>query len=213
MINISPIVIDITIVALFLIPVIIGYRRGGVASILGIARTFLCILCAFIAAPFVKGFLIKNTTVHNIITERIDSILQSSLNGEYFYSMLPYGAESSDHSGVISSNSLSGLICNVILSILSFILIFAVLKILLFLLIRYFSQRKDGMLLRKADRIVGLFIGMIEGAVLVCFVLLLVIPLLSLTEPETAKPVATAIQNSEMCDIFYYNNPILKFIY
>lgn len=213
MIYINPLIIDIGLVALFLMPVVDGYKRGGVASILSIARTFLCLLCAFIAAPFIKDFLVKHTTIHKIIIGRIDSILQSSLNGEYFYSLLPYGAESSEHGSVIPGNSLSGLICNIILSILSFILIFAILKIVLFILIKYFSQKKDGILLRKADRIIGVLIGAVEGSILVCFVLLLAIPLLSLTEPESAKPVAAAIQNSEMCDLFYYNNPILKFIY
>ena len=107
------------------------------------------------------------------------------------------------------TESLATTFADAILAILSFVLIFLVIKFILWLLLRGFSKRHRDGLSGCLDGLFGLVAGAVKGAILVLLFLALLMPFINFVSPDSADAVMKTLSESYIAGFLYDHNVIL----
>lgn len=95
------------------------------------------------------------------------------------------------------------------ITVISFIIIVLVVKLILHILVRPASSRKKHGVLKLPDRLLGMAIGGAKGIVVVFVLMTVLVPIVAFAEPQTSEWLVKELENSYIAGTLYENNLLL----
>ena len=210
-----PIIIDLVILAIFILCVIIGYVRGLTGSLIKILSFVLSIVIAFILFIPISNLIIDNTQIDENIEQ---SIREMIIGEEQEEEKMPeaitdYIAEQVENASDSAKEAIAESTArNVTLTIVkagTWIALFIVARILLIFLKFITSLIAKLPVIKQCDKLGGIIYGILEGLIVI-YILLAII---SFVSPMTNGALVNAIDESFVGSIMYNNNLLLKIIF
>lgn len=194
------IVVDIVIVAIILLSVFLGYRKGLIALAIKLCAFIIAIVIAFILYKPVSNFVINTTnideTIENSILEKVNDVIKEDkdkeLESELIESaktgMLPETAKT------ISDNIVSGGVM---------ILLFIIARIGLIFVTSLANVVAKVPVIKQINKTGGIIYGFLRGTILI-YVVLLLISVIGQINPKNS--VYLDVNESYIGKIMYENN-------
>ena len=204
-------IIDLILITIVVICLVLGFRKGFLYTIVHSLGWLIALAGAFFLSEPVSGLIKEHTGIY----DRIYRLMLSNFTGpadtaSTYYESLPdvIGNKANEVTGNITE-SLATTFADAILAILSFVLIFLVIKFILWLLLRGFSKRHRDGLSGCLDGMFGLVAGAVKGAILVLLFLALLMPFINFVSPDSADAVMKTLSESYIAGFLYDHNVIL----
>lgn len=181
------ILLDILLIAVFAILVFQGWRRGFFKSVLRVGRLILSVVLTVIFGSSVAAWMDEtfiNPPVYKAVFDKLSSIadeVAATANGsvDAMVEKIPEGFR--DHLDLSSvdptaglnalveewSNTVAGSISLVIATVLGYVLLFVACFLVLTVVIAIVGKLAKLPLLKTADKILGLVMGVVSGAIAV----------------------------------------------
>ncbi len=211
------IVVDLIIVAVMLLFIFLGYKKGLTGSLIKLLSFVIAIVLAVILYKPVGNVVIENTTIDDNIRTSLNETFgvqenkQEEKNEENVPSsiMNNINKEIENATDEVKTNVIDETTKTVVY-VGSAIVIFLAVKVVLLIVSLFTSQITKLPIIRQVDKIGGLAYGAIEGVVIV-YALLAVISLTSVIWANNA--VVMAIGKSTLGEMLYNNNIILNLLF
>ena len=211
------IVVDLIIVALMLLFIFLGYKKGLTGSLIKLLSFVIAIVLAVILYKPVGNVVIENTTIDDNIRTSLNETFgvqenkQEEKNEENVPSsiMNNINKEIENATDEVKTNVIDETTKTVVY-VGSAIVIFLAVKVVLLIVSLFTSQITKLPIIRQVDKIGGLAYGAIEGVVIV-YAILAVISLTSVIWANNA--VVMAIGKSTLGEMLYNNNIILNLLF
>ena len=210
------IIVDIAILAIIVLCIIIGYVRGLTGSLIKILSFVLSIIIAFVLFIPVSNLIINNTEIDENLESSIrNMIIQDEQNEDenmpeaitdYIGQKIDQAADDAKEAIVDSTAR------DVALTIVkagTWIALFIIARILLIFLRFITSLIAKLPVIKQFDKLGGIIYGLIEGLIIVYFLLALI----SFISPMLNGTLANAIDESFVGSMMYNNNLLLKIIF
>ena len=209
------IVVDLIIVAVMLLFIFLGYKKGLTGSLIKLLSFVIAIVLAVILYKPVGNVVIENTTIDDNIRTSLNETFgvqenkQEEKNEENVPSsiMNNINKEIENATDEVKTNVIDETTKTVVY-VGSAIVIFLAVKVVLLIVSLFTSQITKLPIIRQVDKIGGLAYGAIEGIVIV-YAILAVISLTSVIWANNA--VVMAIGKSTLGEMLYNNNIILNY--
>ena len=209
------IIVDLIIIAVVLLFIFLGYKKGLTGSLIKLLSFIIAIVVAFVLYKPVANAVIENTVIDdNIRTtlsatlgvedktenteENVPSTIMDNINKEIEIATDEVKANVIDHTTITIVNIGSGIV------------IFLAVRVILVLISLFAKILTDLPVIKQVDKLGGLAYGTIEGIVIV-YAVLAVISLTSVIWANNA--VVTAIAKSSLGEMLYNNNIILNLLF
>lgn len=174
--------IDLIIAGILILFVFRGYRRGVIASLIGIIGWAVSFIAAFLLYPFAIDFLDAKTGIRSTITEHIVSYVKNRMISQMSTpdgSQLPDAVRAVLHSSSSSELAVKAAeaaepLANLFMDIVAFIAVLVLFRIL-FKIIQMISMHftgEDHGIVGIMNSLGGLFFGLVEGIILSYLLLL-----------------------------------------
>lgn len=211
------IVVDLIIVAVMLLFIFLGYKKGLTGSLIKLLSFVIAIVLAVILYKPVGNVVIENTTIDDNIRTSLNETFgvqenkQEEKNEENVPSsiMNNINKEIENATDEVKTNVIDETTKTVVY-VGSAIVIFLAAKVVLLIVSLFTSQITKLPIIRQVDKIGGLAYGAIEGVVIV-YAILAVISLTSVIWANNA--VVMAIGKSTLGEMLYNNNIILNLLF
>ena len=211
------IVVDLIIVAVMLLFIFLGYKKGLTGSLIKLLSFVIAIVLAVILYKPVGNVVIENTTIDDNIRTSLNETFgvqenkQEEKNEENVPSsiMNNINKEIENATDEVKTNVIDETTKTVVY-VGSAIVIFLAVKGVLLIVSLFTSQITKLPIIRQVDKIGGLAYGAIEGVVIV-YAILAVISLTSVIWANNA--VVMAIGKSTLGEMLYNNNIILNLLF
>ena len=211
------IVVDLIIVAVMLLFIFLGYKKGLTGSLIKLLSFVIAIVLAVILYKPVGNVVIENTTIDDNIRTSLNETFgvqenkQEEKNEENVPSsiMNNINKEIENATDEVKTNVIDETTKTVVY-VGSAIVIFLAVKVVLLIVSLFTSQITKIPIIRQVDKIGGLAYGAIEGIVIV-YAILAVISLTSVIWANNA--VVMAIGKSTLGEMLYNNNIILNLLF
>ncbi len=210
------IIVDIAILAIIVLCIIIGYVRGLTGSLIKIVSFVLSLIIAFVLFIPVSNLIINNTEIDENLESSIrNMIIQDEQNEDenmpeaitdYIGQKIDQAADDAKEAIVDSTAR------DVALTIVkagTWIALFIIARILLIFLRFITSLIAKLPVIKQFDKLGGIIYGLIEGLIIVYFLLALI----SFISPMLNGTLANAIDESFVGSMMYNNNLLLKIIF
>ena len=211
--------VDIIIILILILWAFIGYKRGFLKGLTGIASLIVSVLVTMCLFTQMADFL-KTTAVYETIYENIEKSLISSEESE---SKTKDSERSSDitelllggiNDGVqeIKDGVVSAIVektADIAIKMLSAVIVFLVVRILTAVLVKAFGIVRKLPLIGIFDGFLGAILGVARGFFTVYIVLMSVAVCVSFNSENV---VADKINQSEFAKVMYNNNIFLDFV-
>ena len=210
------IIVDIAILAIIVLCIIIGYVRGLTGSLIKIVSFVLSLIIAFVLFITVSNLIINNTEIDENLESSIrNMIIQDEQNEDenmpeaitdYIGQKIDQAADDAKEAIVDSTAR------DVALTIVkagTWIALFIIARILLIFLRFITSLIAKLPVIKQFDKLGGIIYGLIEGLIIVYFLLALI----SFISPMLNGTLANAIDESFVGSMMYNNNLLLKIIF
>ena len=210
------IIVDIVILAIIVLCIIIGYVRGLTGSLIKIVSFVLSLIIAFVLFIPVSNLIINNTEIDENLESSIrNMIIQDEQNEDenmpeaitdYIGQKIDQAADDAKEAIVDSTAR------DVALTIVkagTWIALFIIARILLIFLRFITSLIAKLPVIKQFDKLGGIIYGLIEGLIIVYFLLALI----SFISPMLNGTLANAIDESFVGSMMYNNNLLLKIIF
>lgn len=226
--------IDITILVILLISCLLGARKGFAATITSLFGWFVSTVCGLVFFDTVKKFIEANTPIdeffNGIILERLvlaatgigtgtkpegslsyDTI--PDLFGNFFTSINPQLA---DGFNAAAENAVSKMlegtaqsITSILMSVISFLILVLGIKLVSRLILMLFSKQNNKGLTGFVDGLAGFAFGAVRGLFLIFIFLGLLVPILTLINPDFSQLAMDDFSKSKAGDFLYQHNLML----
>lgn len=203
-------ILDIIILVILIVPMALGLFRGFLYMLLHTLSWVAALTAAFfltgpVAAMLGDGF------VGNMVSE---SISQKADGSSDFLYVASEGLPDIMRGGLmVTADSVSDIFVNLmtsaIVSVISFLLIVFLIKLVLRLLVRPVTKRRSGTLISGADKLLGLAVGFMEGILLVFIFLALLVVIVNFTWGGNAAGIVSSLEDSVIAGALYDNNLLL----
>lgn len=229
-------VLDIVVIVILGLSVLAGLYRGFLVSVLNIAAFFLACVLAYVCHPMVAENIKQNQDIYPIMStyaegsEKINDVELAradiadvsftQLNEIINRANLPIPVdtaiknnianESFEEEGVTRlGDYFNESIVNVAINIISFLIVFVVVRLALAVIIHGVNYAVKFPVLRQFDGILGAGFGFIRGFFM-CFVVFAVVPLILLV--ISIEPITDLLDKSILASFFYKSNFLLGMI-
>lgn len=210
------IIVDLIIIAIVLLFVFIGYKKGLTGSLIKLLSFVIAVALAFMLYKPVANAIIENTEIDDNIKEAITRTFNQEDNNE---------KEGEKNTPLTMVENINNEIENAtnevkttiieettktIINVASAIVIYIIVRIILLIVSLFASQITKLPLIKQADEIGGIVYGAVEGIVIV-YIALSIISLISVIWVDNIA--VTAITKSVLGNMLYNNNIILKLVF
>lgn len=221
------IIVDLVLLIIIVGNIIIGYKQGLVKILFNMFSSIIAIIFVFILYKPTTNFIMSYTHIPNsvetAISDKVQILLQNGIE-----SQTNEISEGSSMMGILKSyigdemgtmveqtteniaKTLSHEITYKIISVFSFIILFAIIRLFLFALRNYIIWVAELPLINVLNGFGGVIYGVIKGVLLV-YVGLAVVSLLLPIYGDTS--IVTAIRASHLGSIMFNNNILLNLIF
>ena len=209
------IIVDLVILAIFIICIIIGYVRGLTGSLIKILSFVLSIVIAFILFVPISNLIINNTQIDDNLEQSIREMIignneEEQKMPEAITDYIQQQVESaSDSAKEAIADSTAREVSLTIVKAGTWIVLFIVARILLIFLKFITALIAKLPVIKQFDKLGGIIYGVIEGLIII-YVLLAII---SFVSPMTNGALTNAIEQSYVGSMMYNNNLLLKIIF
>ncbi len=224
---------DVVALMLLLAFALIGLAKGFVKSFFSIFGTIIALLLAIILAPSVASFLERSTSIATAISGGLETFIKNIVGEEVINLTLLEASENAlEKAGVggwiisliLSFKGLEGLPLDVtvgqlicptfayyIVVVLSVVLLFIILKVIMFLVGQIVKDMYKIKLVEKTDKWLGFLIGLINGIVTINFVMLIlsIIPISWLQDFYVSISTSNVLKFISTINVYGY---LLNFI-
>lgn len=210
------IIVDLVILAIFVMCIIIGYVRGLTGSIIKILSFVLSLIIAFVLFVPVSNFIINNTQIDENIEQTVREMIigedstQEEKMPEAITDYIAQKIESaSDSAKEAIADSTAREVSLIIVKAGTWIGLFIIAKILLIFLRFITSLIAKLPVIKQFDKVGGVIYGILEGIVIIY----LLLAIISFVSPMINGTLASAIEGSFIGSMLYNNNLLLKIIF
>ena len=209
------IIVDLVILAIFIICIIIGYVRGLTGSLIKILSFVLSIVIAFILFVPISNLIINNTQIDDNLEQSIREMIignneEEQKMPEAITDYIQQQVESaSDSAKEAIADSTAREVSLTIVKAGTWIVLFIVARILLIFLKFITALIAKLPVIKQFDKLGGIIYGVIEGLIII-YVLLAII---SFVSPMTNGALTNAIEQSYVGSMMNNNNLLLKIIF
>ena len=204
-------VMDIAILAVLVLTIFFSMRKGFALTVAGFFKGFASLIIAWIFCDDLALWLMNSTPVGTRAAERISEGLSAKWESSDIYMALPdlfkESGGSSAAGSMISQSSVR--IAELLLTILCFVAIVFLLRVVLGLLGRAFSHKYNEGFAGVMDWFLGLILGSVLGVLYVFVFLALLLPVVGLFMPEQCETVMGWLDSSVIAGDLYNNNLLL----
>lgn len=203
-------VLDIITAALIVIPMGIGMARGFLYILVRLLGWIGAVVGAAFGAPVLRRYLADGT-----VGEHVHEALQAQFDGASDSTEAVTEGLPSILSGIIDQtvdNTVDMVVAameGMILTLISFLLIAVVIRLLLIFVIRPMTKRKSRSPISFFNKLGGLVVGGAEGLLLAFLFLAALIPVMNMSSPETAASIAESLKFSYLAGALYDGNLLL----
>ncbi len=212
----------IGVLAILVINALIGLRVGFIKTIFSLVSMMIALLLTVWLSPNVNTMLKSNDKFHDMITERVEKMLdlqeekEGITDGEEFIEGLPLPKsiketliENKDKGIGNIKDYITEYVTGVIINAFAFILTFVLALIVLWALCFALDIISKLPLLNQINKLAGLAAGLLHGLVIVwlAFILLTVFG-----GAKFGQEAFVMIEKSEILSYIYNNNMLLKFV-
>lgn len=209
------IIIDVVLVAILVLNIIVGYRKGLVNVVFNICAFLLAIVITFIFYKPVSNMIMDNTQIDEKIR---DMIINTNQGGpeiqennertdlqQYIDNMIENTAEEAKTEALdVVANIMASRGIEILTGILLFIAIRIVLVILKFIL----EGIAEIPIIKQFNEVGGLLYGVIKGVIIIFLLLTLLFFVVSINGNGI---ISEAIQDSHITKFLYENNIIVNY--
>lgn len=204
-------VMDIAILAVLVLTIFFSMRKGFALTVAGFFKGFASLIIAWIFCDDLALWLMNSTPVGTRAAERISEGLSAKWESSDIYMALPdlfkESGGSSAAGSMISQGSVR--IAELLLTILCFVAIVFLLRVVLGLLGRAFSHKYNEGFAGVMDWFLGLILDSVLGVLYVFVFLALLLPVVGLFMPEQCETVMGWLDSSVIAGDLYNNNLLL----
>ncbi|MBQ8589623.1 MAG: CvpA family protein [Firmicutes bacterium] len=203
---------DIAIAAIVLLSAVFGFISGFVKTFLHTVGWIVSIVLGYIWYPQLKAFLIENTNYYIAMRDTVNSRLDAAAGNaitDSFGNIPDVLRRAFLAASETLTTSLADTITNLFFSLISLIIIVALIKLVFWILIQLFSRTKNDGFVGFTDGILGFGFGLVKGVLLVLILLALMVPVSNFADTTF---FTDAIDQSQVAKILYHANPILLFV-
>lgn len=202
---------DIAIAAIILLSAVFGFTSGFVKTFLHTVGWILSIVLGFIWYPQMKTFLIEHTNYYSSMRDSVSGRLSEAAGSAISdsFGSIPDVLQRAFSSATQSlSSSLADAVTNWFFSILTLVIIIAVIKFIFWVLIQLFSKTKNDGFTGMTDGLLGFGFGALKGFFLVLILMALLVPISNFA--DTAF-FTESIESSTIGSFLYNSNLLLWF--
>lgn len=219
------IIVDLIIVAVLILFIVIGYKKGLTGSLIKLASFAIALVLAFILYKPVANIVKDNTQ----IDETIESAIINTFSKEEMTNKERESSESTDNLPETIVKNINNEIesattearnniiaetakdtTNTIMNVGSGLVIFIAVRFILFIISLFAHEITKLPIIKQIDKVGGIAYGLVEGMVII----LIILGIISLTSVIWSDNiVVTAITKSTIGEILYNNNIILKMLF
>ena len=200
------IIVDLVILAIFIICIIIGYVRGLTGSLIKILSFVLSIVIAFILFVPISNLIINNTQIDDNLEQSIREMIIGNTITDYIQQQVESASDSAKEA---IADSTAREVSLTIVKAGTWIVLFIVARILLIFLRFITALIAKLPVIKQFDKLGGIIYGVIEGLIII-YVLLAII---SFVSPMTNGALTNAIEQSYVGSMMYNNNLLLEIIF
>lgn len=207
-------ILDIIVIVIMVLCLVFGFRRGFVHTFVHTLGWFGAMVAAFFFTSQLKDLLTEKTTLYDqIFTMFSDKLSLSTDSVTSSAATLPLILNRSINSATAeASNLLSTKLADLTMTILCFVIIFIVVKALLFFITLAFSRKQNKGFVGFFDGLLGLVAGMIRGIIFVFIFLALLLPITNLVSPASTQLILNSLSASYFSRTLYDSNFIVLII-
>lgn len=220
------IIIDLVIVAIFVVCIAIGYVKGLTGSLLKIVSFVLALVISFILFKPIANFVIDHTNWDENLEQAIKQMLikeneteEITQNSEQENQSMPdvimnYINEAVEQAGTEAKNAIvektARQVAITIVNTIVLISLFLISRIILMLIKSLAELLTKLPVIKQCDKIGGVIYGLLE-ALIITYVILAIISFMSPMLAQTS--IIKGMQESYLGNLFYNNNLLLKIIF
>ena len=211
------IVIDIVVIAILVLNIIIGYKKGLINVVFNILAFFIAIIITFILYKPVSNFIINNTEIDDKIKQTIieNSKKENNTDNEKTESsniIQKYVENSIKNAEEEAKEKTIELVANTIsirgVEILTGILLFIVTRLILIVLGFITKFVANLPLIKQFNEIGGVLYGLLKGLLIIYIILTIMFFVVSINQKGI---ISETIENSYITKILYDNNIIVNY--
>lgn len=211
------IVIDIVVIAILVLNIIIGYKKGLINVVFNILAFFIAIIITFILYKPVSNFIINNTEIDDKIKQTIieNSKKEDNSDNEKTESsniIQKYVENSIKNAEEDAKEKTIELVANTIsirgVEILTGILLFIVTRLILIVLGFITKFVANLPLIKQFNEIGGVLYGLLKGLLIIYIILTIMFFVVSINQKGI---ISETIENSYITKILYDNNIIVNY--
>lgn len=223
--------LDIIIIAIIVISVLNGLVRGFIKTLFGLTALLIAVILTWMLTPPISQMVIDETSFDEMISEKsvellhieemlnvnmdttaaVKTLNDLSLPGNVIESLVEnYTPQIMDALNVDGIGAyIGGSLSVMAVKALTFVVLFIVISLILNAVVTLLDLVAHLPVLKQANRIGGVGIGLIIGVLVVWVGALGLSFVISIQSTETLSQL---IETSILAKIFYYNNPLQNFI-
>ncbi len=174
----------------------------------------LAIILGFVWSPKAKAFLLDKTDYYDSIHKSLAERFSSAVSAENFFAdgfpkILQGVVEKMSRA---AADSFADSMTELLFTILSFIAVTLLIKLILWLVIGLFSKKHAGGLTAFLDGLAGLCAGLVKGVLMVFVLFALMVPVMSLASSQFALSFQNWLADSTFACDLYDNNLIILIV-
>ena len=205
-------ILDIITAALIVIPMAIGMARGVVYIAIRTLGWIGALVVSFLLNPLVRGLVAKSPIGDRVYSGLEERIGGSVDNVDAVTESLPQIIGGNIHDAARdTADMLVQSIGGLVISVISFILMVMLIRLLMVILMRVSKKKGDRNIpvVSRMNKLTGLLIGSIEGLVFAFLFLAALIPVMNMASPETVESITDGLRYSYLAGPLYDGNLLM----
>ena len=200
---------DILIIAILIINIIIGYKKGLVNVIFNIFAFLIAIIITFIAYKPISEIIIKNTNIYdNIKSTIINNSNKDEKENENEESLQKYIQDATEEVKTNTTELIAENIAKKSIEIITGIIVFIVTRILLILL-KFVTEAVANLpIIKQLNEIGGFGYGLAKGLIIIYIILTIMFLVISI---NGNKKIVDTLNASYITKFLYDNNIIVNY--
>ncbi|MGC2873834.1 CvpA family protein [Ihubacter sp. rT4E-8] len=204
---------DFIIILILALSAVLGARKGFALTLASFMQWFVCIVAGLLLCSKMKGFLIDYTTLDNTLNRMILSHIENSIQDSVPYKAMPDLFSSWISRGASEfAYGTSASITDVVMTVLSFLLVVAAIKIIAYLIVHLFSRKYNDGVTGLFDKTMGFIFGLVRGVLLVLLFFTVLVPVLSVLWPGMSETIIGFMDGARFSEMLYDGNMLLVLI-
>ncbi len=208
-------IFDIILIAILAVAMVKGFRTGFVYTFIHAVGWILAVVIGFAWSPKLQAYIIEHTKLYSRIYDAFLVKFSQSLSfrDETVENLPKIIRKIIDDTYASITSSLAQTVTDIFFTIMCFVIVVAVVKIVLLFITALFSKKKsDSGFTSITDGMLGLTAGMLQGILIIFFIFAVLTVASGFMAPEMSEKIANSLTESAFAKDFYDNNLLLLVI-